>query len=600
MSNKEEIQKRIEARKQAIKEKRKRERIEKLPAFIKNRLLKDESSDSAEYEEYNEEFNQAEDEFVADENYIPEDSDYYIQDEETEEEPDNNQNQSQNQDDDEFDDDDFDFEQELTVTKFSDPDISTVKDDDIIIDDAPAEEKTEEQESLEEFVSAIFERRVEDGKSVANEQTEEEEEDEEEEEEEPQISEEEIEDIHTNSTESLEDILNEDFGKKESEDESDEESDDDKSTDAEESKAEDDIAATRVISKIDLENKGFDEMDEIPEEDSEDKENDESKNKDDENNLEYSDYDEEYDEYYDDEDAYYRRNRARKAYKPSKRIPLFVFVIIFILIAVGYVFIVSFVNSSSYEKNTSTLNKLYDASNEDKNSEGIFENLEPYIKINKDTVGYIILNDTEASGPVVQGKNNTYYLSHDFYKKASRYSARFLDYRNKIDGKGPTDKNTVIYGEYTADNIMFAQINKYRDISFYKNHPTYTFRTLNSKSEWKIFACFVTNSTEKYGKLFDYTKIDLSGDSFINFVKEAKKRSMMDTPVGVKESDQIMTLVTNSSLFPDAKFVVMARKIRKNEVKEINLAKVKENEDALYPDIWYSVVDKSAIRPTED
>ncbi|HGZ2724373.1 TPA: sortase SrtB, partial [Clostridioides difficile] len=63
-------------------------------------------------------------------------------------------------------------------------------------------------------------------------------------------------------------------------------------------------------------------------------------------------------------------------------------------------------------------------------------------KINSDFKFWLSVENTNINYPVVQSKDNSYYLDKDFYKKDSISGTLFMDYRNKsID-----DKNIIICG----------------------------------------------------------------------------------------------------------------------------------------------------------
>ena len=62
---------------------------------------------------------------------------------------------------------------------------------------------------------------------------------------------------------------------------------------------------------------------------------------------------------------------------------------------------------------------------------------------NPDTIAYIKVNNTNIDYVVVKGKDNSYYLTHNFLKKWNVAGWIFADYHNKFDD---TDKNIVIYG----------------------------------------------------------------------------------------------------------------------------------------------------------
>ena len=50
---------------------------------------------------------------------------------------------------------------------------------------------------------------------------------------------------------------------------------------------------------------------------------------------------------------------------------------------------------------------------------------------NKDYRLWIKINNTNIDYPVVQGSDNEFYLTHDFYKNPLSSGSIFMDYRNK-------------------------------------------------------------------------------------------------------------------------------------------------------------------------
>lgn len=77
-------------------------------------------------------------------------------------------------------------------------------------------------------------------------------------------------------------------------------------------------------------------------------------------------------------------------------------------------------------------------------------------KINRDTVGWIKLENTNIEYPIVQTSDNRFYLDHSFDKSYNKAGWIFADCSNKLDG---SDKNIVIYGHNRRDGSMFDSLN---------------------------------------------------------------------------------------------------------------------------------------------
>ena len=159
-------------------------------------------------------------------------------------------------------------------------------------------------------------------------------------------------------------------------------------------------------------------------------------------------------------------------------------------------------------------------------------------KTNKDTVGYIKVNNTNINHIVVKTTDNKYYLTHNFKKEKNRAGWIFMDYRNKLDGN---DKNIIIYGHNTNDGSMFGTLRRVITKEWYSNTDNYIIK-LYLDSEEKNYQVFSTYSipVEDY---YITTKFK-SNQEFKNFINTLIKRSVYKYNVNVLETDHILTLST--------------------------------------------------------
>ena len=110
------------------------------------------------------------------------------------------------------------------------------------------------------------------------------------------------------------------------------------------------------------------------------------------------------------------------------------------------------------------------------------------IATNSDTVGYIIIKNTNISYPIVQTDNNSYYLDHDFNHNYSQKGAIYADYRNDFKS---LSLNTIIYGHHRLDNTMFGPLDKLFDENYYKNNTNQILLiTRNKTYTFNIFSVY--------------------------------------------------------------------------------------------------------------
>ncbi|MBE6152380.1 MAG: class B sortase [Firmicutes bacterium] len=177
------------------------------------------------------------------------------------------------------------------------------------------------------------------------------------------------------------------------------------------------------------------------------------------------------------------------------------------------------------------------------------------LKINSDTVGWIKVNNTKVNYPVVQTKDNDYYLKHAFDKEYNLAGWVFMDYRNNID---TLNQNTIIYGHnITKDRLMFGSLRNTLNESWYKNSENHiiTFNTLNENSKWQIFSLYTIEETSDY-LITSFSSLN----SFKNYIERETNRSIYNFNVDVSEEDKILTL---STCYQDDKhrLVIHAKKV---------------------------------------
>lgn len=232
-----------------------------------------------------------------------------------------------------------------------------------------------------------------------------------------------------------------------------------------------------------------------------------------------------------------------------------------------------------YEKNSkSRASASSDTSTESRYPIGMQPSFYNLYDTNPDIKGWITIPHTVIDYPVVQSTDNVYYLKYNFNKTIDKYGALFLDYRNQVNVQS---KNMVIYGHDMKDGQMFHSIVNYQFIDFYKTSSLITFNTIYGNYQWKVFAAFIANADPKDGYVFNYIATDFPSDSsFKSFIKEARARSLINAPsVDVEPGDTILTLSTCYYSLNDARFVVMARRVRPGE--DITVPPATRNNNAL-------------------
>ncbi len=179
------------------------------------------------------------------------------------------------------------------------------------------------------------------------------------------------------------------------------------------------------------------------------------------------------------------------------------------------------------------------------------------LKINPDTIGWIRFypEPSEINYPVVQGKDNDYYLHNTFSANENTLGAIFLNCENQADF---SDKNSIIYGHRMRDGSMFRHLEDYEDKSFWEDNPYFHIYTVDGRElTYEIYSAGVVEDTSD-----TYLTDFATDEEFQDFINMTKEVSAYDTGVEVTTDDTIVTLSTCTSASDEHRFVVRGVKIR--------------------------------------
>lgn len=159
---------------------------------------------------------------------------------------------------------------------------------------------------------------------------------------------------------------------------------------------------------------------------------------------------------------------------------------------------------------------------------------------NSDVVGILTVTNTDFRVPIVQAKNNNYYLYHLPDKTSNYQGSIFLDYRVDIYNS----KKLLIYGHSSEKyELPIEIIEEYYNKDFYDKHKYIELDTINEPLKYEIFSIYVETSD------FDYTKVDFSNDEeWLEHLNKLKQKSLYDTGIYINKDDKILIIQTCSTL----------------------------------------------------
>jgi len=180
--------------------------------------------------------------------------------------------------------------------------------------------------------------------------------------------------------------------------------------------------------------------------------------------------------------------------------------------------------------------------------------------INPDTVGWLVIPNTQVDYPFVMSKDNSDYLHEDIHGDSSASGTIFMDCACARDFSG---FNTIIYGHHMNNGSMFGTIKYFEDKPFFDANRTGTIYLPGRTLTLEIFA-FMTVKPD------DETIYGTAGaDNAQEYLAYVKKHAELYRNIELSSSDRIVTLSTCSYAFNDARMVLIAKvanwKLDKNE-----------------------------------
>lgn len=177
---------------------------------------------------------------------------------------------------------------------------------------------------------------------------------------------------------------------------------------------------------------------------------------------------------------------------------------------------------------------------------------------NPDMVAWIQIPALDISYPVVQGKDNFYYLHHMFNGESNKNGSIFVDYHNSQDF---TDSNTIVYGHNMKDKSMFGTLDNYQDSALYQQYPCFYIYIPGYVLEYEIISCYAG----RIGSI-GYTYRFPEQEDFQGFLNQILSYAGYDTVVEVTTEDKIVTLSTCVNSNRNYRYLVHGKLERKIEM----------------------------------
>ena len=172
-------------------------------------------------------------------------------------------------------------------------------------------------------------------------------------------------------------------------------------------------------------------------------------------------------------------------------------------------------------------------------------------EISPDIRGWIRLEGTRVDYPVMQSRDNDYYLSRAVNGTWNKVGTPFMDFRNNGDF---SDRLTVIYGHYMGDGSMFTDIHNYKSQKFFDEHPYIDLYTPDGS--WRILpVAGVYQNVEYWDFTFDY----YSDEEFLRQINAWKAASAFKSDTGYDAGDRFVVLTLCTYDVENSRFLLVGK-----------------------------------------
>jgi len=161
----------------------------------------------------------------------------------------------------------------------------------------------------------------------------------------------------------------------------------------------------------------------------------------------------------------------------------------------------------------------------------------------EDYTGWIKIDNSKIDYPVVKGKDNEFYLDHNYKKEKSDAGAIFMDRRNLGN---QYDQHTIIYGHNMKNGSMFKDLNKYLDESFFKTNALISYEDLYNDYNYKVISAYYISAN-------DHTiAFDLNEET----INSLLDRSLHSSDYEYSSDDRFLTLATCNYILSNGRMIV--------------------------------------------
>lgn len=213
---------------------------------------------------------------------------------------------------------------------------------------------------------------------------------------------------------------------------------------------------------------------------------------------------------------------------------------------------------------TATSGPLFTLNDDEPEQREVLEEYKKLLNANKKLIGWLKIDDTNIDYPVMQTSDNEYYLTHNMNQERDNNGTIFMD---KDCNVLKPSTNYILYGHHMQSGKMFGRLGLYEKKSYCEEHPYIQFDTIYEKGIYQVMYVFRSRVYSEEEVVFKYYQfIDANSEQeFDSYMDEMAAISLYDTGVTAEYGDHLLTLSTCDYQEKNGRFVVVAKKVAKEQ-----------------------------------
>ncbi|MBR3344258.1 MAG: class B sortase [Solobacterium sp.] len=173
-------------------------------------------------------------------------------------------------------------------------------------------------------------------------------------------------------------------------------------------------------------------------------------------------------------------------------------------------------------------------------------------EINSDVIGWLVQDTSVINYPIVQNADNDYYLNHLFTGEWNHMGCVFA-----LNSSAPdfTDTNTPLFAHGRKDGTMFGTLEKYESQAYYDEHRE--FLLITKAGVVYLLEAFAGSINDAKDQFLETGFA--SEEEYLSYLQYWFDRSTFVSNVVVYPTDRIVTMLTCSDDFADARYALFCK-----------------------------------------